>query len=787
VLQRAGEVNHVDAVRATQLCSFLCESLLKHKSLWDFHASLWPRAMPRSGRASYTKILTALFFFTGVLSFSLGFAENEASAFSLDFTDDHGSRISLDKRPQQVVSLVPGITEIMFGIGAGDALKGVTYQTTLPGEVSEKAVVGGFSEPSIAAIERLDPDTILLSDFHGRVRDYFKGKRNRKGELITLIEFNTSSVSHGIDNTLLLGKIFGRKKEAERIKTENEAQIELIREKLNSIRPDQKLRVMRLMGRESVMTPGNDSFQNEIITMSGGIAPDFGRSGDITEVSKEEWIRFNPQVLYGCGDDKVLEESLLNKPGWRDVDAVKNHRIYYFPCELTCRAATHTGYFVQWLSATIYGELFAAKEKLIHKDGIFDSRRVNFTTCHPASDEKRGGRGEDRGDGLTGRAEGEEATKESATVEPSPVNIDYVREIRVDESHVLDFVNRTLVVSLKEPMAVVSTLEGERHGITTVMNHYTPPQNWLIDHSHGLEMIRKRICNALGVEERSTTLLITGADMNNLAVKRSSYRELDVYAFVTAGVNSNAMRMSKDRGEYYRPGTINVIVMANRSMSHAAMTRAIITATEAKSAALLDMDIRSSYNNGAWRATGTGTDNVVVLQGSGKGEPIDSSGGHTKLGELIADAVYQGVQEAIFRQNGLSAGLNLFERLKKRGISIHDLVASEECDCKRSRNEFVGEVEALLLDPSYEGFMEAALALSDDYEKGLIEDLTMFEQWCRSIAGNIAGREIKDYKELLVKAGLSEDDQKASERAPMPHVIHMALNALFNGIYFRAM
>ncbi len=54
------------------------------------------------------------------------------SAFSypLNFTDKDGSNITIDKRPDSVISVVPGITEIIFRIGAGDALKGITYHDT---------------------------------------------------------------------------------------------------------------------------------------------------------------------------------------------------------------------------------------------------------------------------------------------------------------------------------------------------------------------------------------------------------------------------------------------------------------------------------------------------------------------------------------------------------------------------------------------------------------------------------------------------------------------------------
>jgi len=59
---------------------------------------------------------------------------------------------------------------------------------------------------------------------------------------------------------------------------------------------------------------------------------------------------------------------------------------------------------------------------------------------------------------------------------------------------------------------------------------------------------------------------------------------MEILALVTAGVKSNAVRMSKDTGRYYEPGTINIILLPNMKLTSRAMTRAIISATEAKTA-----------------------------------------------------------------------------------------------------------------------------------------------------------------------------------------------------------
>ncbi|MCD4743279.1 MAG: adenosylcobinamide amidohydrolase, partial [Desulfobacteraceae bacterium] len=541
---------------------------------------------------------------------------NYCFSFPVKFVDDSGKSFTIKKIPNRVVSLVPTITEIIFKLNAEDSLKGMTYHTVFPSNDSLIKVVGGFFNPSVKAVAALNPDLIFISNLHTEIRKHFKNQD------VKIIGLGTSSLSNGFENILLLGKIFDKENKALFLKKKIDDEIDLITKKLGFIKSEKRKRVMRIMGRTKLMTPGSDSFQNEIIALAGGIPHDFERNGKIITVTKKEWMRFNPEILYGCGRDKEIEKKILTLPGWKDVDAVKNKRIYYFPCDLTCRAATNTGYFVQWLAASIYGKEFASDENRVLDKKITTIRKIE---C----------------------------------------NLGYVEDIRIDETNILDFKNRTLVIDLKTPMATLSTLEGQRDGIKTLVNHYTPPSNWLIDHDHGVDSIRKRICSALKLNQDKTSILITGADMNNLAVKKESFKALEVYAFVTAGINSNAMRMGKDKGRFYEPGTINIIIMSNMKMSKRAMTRAIITVTEAKTAALLDMDIRSSYENGEYRATGTGTDNVLIVEGKGNliDNILDNAGGHTKLGELIARAVYGGVQEAIARQNRITAQRNIFQRL----------------------------------------------------------------------------------------------------------------------------
>lgn len=634
----------------------------------------------------------------------------------LQFTDGSGSQIEITRKPSRVVSLVPAVTEIIFKLNADSALRGVTYHDTHPSGVTDKKIMGGFFNPSLKKIEEVNPDMIFLSSLHDEVRERFRGRA-------ILIELDAHSVQDIYDNISLIGNIFH--KEAEAFKTIGKIKKELrtISGKVKAIPQLTKKRTIRLMGRESIMAPGDDSFQNAYIRAAGGIPPVFNKEGNIVPVTKEEWINFNPQVIYACGEDSRAAAILRNEPGWKDVDAVKEGKIFYFPCELTCRASVNAGYFVSWLSSRMYEEEFFKKENLVLEEKVFRTKEIH-------------------------------------------IDMDYISDARVDYSYIHDFPNKSLIVDFNRPMSVVSTLEGQRAGITSVGNHYTPPQNWGFGHRVGLKESRNNVYAAIDKSAETSSFLFTGADMDNLSVKKESFRDITVYALVTAGVTSNAVRMSAYEGRYYEPGTINIIILTNTTLSPRAMTRAIISATEAKTAAMEDLDIRSSQEPGLFQATGTGTDNIIVVEGSGV--PIDSTGGHSKTGELIAKAVYAGVRDAVYMQNGITGDRNIFKRLKERNIRFWQLIDSDKHK-DIDRHRLIASMEDMLLMPRYTSFMEAAFAISDAHERGLVADLDAFNLWCRKIAGEIAGKETDGMIDFI-------------DRKNIPEAVQMALNAILNGL-----
>lgn len=210
---------------------------------------------------------------------------------------------------------------------------------------------------------------------------------------------------------------------------------------------------------------------------------------------------------------------------------------------------------------------------------------------------------------------------------------------------------KTLLLSLSGPSACLSSREGLKM-VRFAVNNYIPPQLWSIMHE-SWESYQQKILDGLGIPSSQVALLATGMDVENFALADEQFEEFRICAFVTAGVDSNAMRVGVDRagtierdGRTKELGTINSIVLTNAALSEKAMVRSVITATEAKTIALQDLNIRSSYNS-ELQATGTGTDNVVII--SGRGPQIDFMGGHTKMGEMLAIAVTRATMDAVLK------------------------------------------------------------------------------------------------------------------------------------------
>ena len=260
----------------------------------------------------------------------------------------------------------------------------------------------------------------------------------------------------------------------------------------------------------------------------------------------------------------------------------------------------------------------------------------------------------------------------------------------------------------------------------------------------------------------------TAANMNYAAVVTAEDEGVTVTAVVTAGVQGNACCAGDpaawregEKGWQKVGGTINTMLLINRSLTAGAMARAAVTMTEAKSAALQRLAVRSRYSKDA--ATGTGTDQYAMAAPSvTEGlAALTSTSPHVKLGELIGTSVRDATLEALRWQNGLEPSYTrgIFSALGVYGLKeetfftdIAPFVSETDLELMRKNSKSV----------FYEPLVGAAAfgmaAVLDRQRYGAVPDSTAQEAIRHQAATMAASLAAKPYLWETFRGQLTEQD-----------------------------
>jgi adenosylcobinamide amidohydrolase len=190
------------------------------------------------------------------------------------------------------------------------------------------------------------------------------------------------------------------------------------------------------------------------------------------------------------------------------------------------------------------------------------------------------------------------------------------------------------------------------------------------------------LASELGLDSDSAAGISTAAQMENASIVAETYGDLTVTALVTGGVEVNGGRAGdpapwdeiheREAGHEVH-GTINIILHINVDLTEGALTRSLVTCTEAKTAALQELLAPSRYSSGL--ATGSGTDGTIIVANAESKWTLNNAGKHSKLGELIGRSVKTAVKEALRLQTGLSPERqhDVLKRTDRYGITEDSL------------------------------------------------------------------------------------------------------------------
>ena len=230
----------------------------------------------------------------------------------------------MSRYPERIVCLTEETTETLYLLGQGHRIVGVSGYTVRPPEARQKPKVSAFINAKFDKIEQLRPDLVLaFSDLQADLA----AELVRRG--MAVVTFNQRSVAEILQMIRMLGGLIGCQPEAEALADRLAADLDRIRERASQ--HGVRLRAFFEEWDEPLIS--GIRWVEELVEIAGG-APIFpelsnARLAKDRIVNPAEVARRDPEVVFAswCGK-KMKKATIVSRPGWDRVAAVRNDRIY---------------------------------------------------------------------------------------------------------------------------------------------------------------------------------------------------------------------------------------------------------------------------------------------------------------------------------------------------------------------------------------------------------------------------------------------------------------------------
>jgi iron complex transport system substrate-binding protein len=267
------------------------------------------------------------------------------------FFDDLGRLVAINGTPQRIISLAPSNTEILFALGLGDKVVGVTDWCDYPPEALEKEKVGSYDTPDIEKIVALNPDLILVA--YGTTMDVIN---NLVGLGLTVFGIKTTDLDDLLNDIRTIGEITDKELEAYALTSEMAVRIQAVTNQTEEL--EERPRVFYIVWHDPLWTAGSGTFIHELIEKAGGVNICQNITG-YTTISIEEIVARNPEVII---TSEWSYDWAINATELASTNASQTDRIYQGDDDLVQRPSPRLVEGLEWFAHFIHPEIFEEPE-----------------------------------------------------------------------------------------------------------------------------------------------------------------------------------------------------------------------------------------------------------------------------------------------------------------------------------------------------------------------------------------------------------------------------------------
>ncbi|MHC1578354.1 MAG: ABC transporter substrate-binding protein, partial [Dehalococcoidia bacterium] len=243
----------------------------------------------------------------------------------------------------------PSNTEILFALGLGDKVVGVTDYCDYPPEASQKEKVAGYSTPDIEKIVALNPDLILIA--YGTPMDVIN---SMVGLGLTVFGIKTTDLDDLLNDIRTVGEITDKEIEAQALTSEMAAGIQAVTDQTEEL--EERPKVFYIVGHEpSLWTAGSGTFIHELIEKGGGVNICQNISG-YAEISIEYVLARDPEIVI---TSEWSYDWARNETGpLASTNASETNRIFTCDDDLVQRPGPRLVNGLEWFAYFIHPEIF---------------------------------------------------------------------------------------------------------------------------------------------------------------------------------------------------------------------------------------------------------------------------------------------------------------------------------------------------------------------------------------------------------------------------------------------
>jgi iron complex transport system substrate-binding protein len=243
-----------------------------------------------------------------------------AAAPAATVRDAVGRTVEVPAEPRRIVSLAPNLTEMLFALGLGDRVAGVTDYCDWPPEVAAKPRVGGVINPSLETIVALRADLVLATADGNRPDDV-----NRLAALgVAVYTIDTRSIGDVLRSLVTVGELTGRAAQARELAAALERRRDAVRARVAGLAP---VSVFVAIDRSPLISAGDGTFVGEMLRVAGGrnIARDSPIKYPVFSI--ERLLAEDPEVILDAADPGPVSAAQLRER-WQALPGATALRAY---------------------------------------------------------------------------------------------------------------------------------------------------------------------------------------------------------------------------------------------------------------------------------------------------------------------------------------------------------------------------------------------------------------------------------------------------------------------------